>query len=325
MQHSALADRFNEASRGLETKGHRVVVRRARALLEAGDAAGAVDFLDDAGSRMIDADLQGLADALRAWQRDGGDARSLVTLPAWVEGVAHEQRLGRFITHATASADLGALTERLAEQQIGLASGAPLPAEPPAQVAPDQLPPLPGKDVERPGAAIANIFPDARRPRAAVEAPSDLTERPMDLDGAPAAVDAAPSAPPPAIEPSAPPRAAEPSRPPPAAAPSAPPDPMAGPTLASLDDATADPFGAPAAPPAVEPVAPAPAAPAPALQPAPSDAITRTGFENLPELHAPPSLPEPPKEAPSKKGPLYAALGLVVAAAAAAAWFFFGR
>lgn len=319
MQHSALADRFNEASRGLETKGHRVVVRRARALLEAGDAAGAVDFLDDAGSRMIDADLQGLADALRAWQRGGGDARALVTLPAWVEGVAHEQRLGRFIAHATAHADLGVLAERLAEQQAGLASGAPLPAEPPAQVAPDQLPPLPGKDAERPGAAIANIFPDARRPRAAVEAPSDLTERPLDLDGAlpPAVAEPSePSAPPRAFEPSAPPPRVEPSAPPRAVEPSAPPPAVAGPTLGTLDDAAADPFDAPPA---------QPAAPAPALQPAPSDAITRTGFENLPELHAPPSLPEAPKEAPSKKGPLYAVIGLVVAAAAAAAWFFFGQ
>ncbi len=326
MQHAALADRFNAASRGLEAKGHRVVVRRARALLEAGDAAGAIDFLEDAGGRMADADLQGLADALRAWQRDGGDARQLVTVPAWVEGVAHEQRLGRFLAHATASADLGALAARLAEQQAGLASGAPLPAEPPAQVAPDQLPPLPGKDVERPGAAIANIFPDARRPRAAVEAPSDLTERPLDLDGTPAAeaAPAAPSAPPPAIEPSAPPPAIEPSAPPPAV------EPPAGPTLASLDDAIADPFGAPAAAPldvpAPEPAAPGPApASAPAAQPAPSDAITRTGFENLPELHAPPSLPEPPKEAPSKKGPLYSVIGLVVAAAAAAAGLVFGQ
>ncbi|MCB9534844.1 MAG: hypothetical protein H6704_01120 [Myxococcales bacterium] len=256
MQHAALADRFNAASRGLEAKGHRVVVRRARALLEAGDAAGAIDFLEDAGSRMVDAELEGLADALRAWQREGGDARALVTVPAWVEGVAHEQRLGRFLAHATANADLGALAARLAEQQAGLASGAPLPAEPPAQVAPDQLPPLPGKDVERPGAAIANIFPDARRPRAAVEAPSDLTERPLDLDGTPAAevAPAAVSAPPPAVAASAPP-AIEPSAPPPAIEPSAPPAPMAGPSLASLDEATADPFGAPAAP-AAEPPRP---------------------------------------------------------------------
>ncbi|MCB9528972.1 MAG: hypothetical protein H6701_11385 [Myxococcales bacterium] len=274
MQHAALADRFNAASRGLEAKGHRVVVRRARALLEAGDAAGAIDFLEDAGSRMVDAELEGLADALRAWQREGGDARALVTVPAWVEGVAHEQRLGRFLAHATANADLGALAARLAEQQAGLASGAPLPAEPPAQVAPDQLPPLPGKDVERPGAAIANIFPDARRPRAAVEAPSDLTERPLDLDGTPAAevAPAAVSAPPPAVAASAPPPAIEPSAPPPAIEPSAPPAPMAGPSLASLDEATADPFGAPAAPAAEPP----PAAPAAEPPPPPRPRRTRS-------------------------------------------------
>lgn len=309
MPHASLAEQFNVASEELAAQGHRVLVRRARALLEAGDSEGALDFLDDAAGRLGSTRLLGLAEGLRGWHDSGGQTAALVSDPTWMEGEAREQRFARLVSQA-ASGGLSALADVLAAQQRALAGGEALPAEPAARLAPDQMPPLPGKEAERqPGSAIANIFPDARRAKAVVEAPSNLTARPLDLDGAPAAPApitanevSAPPAPMATIEPLLPDLSLDKSAP-------------KGPIVAAAESPDLEPMPDLEAPP-VEPVAPAGALAAPL----PGHGA---GFDNLPELHAPPSLPVP--QTPSTgagTGSTVILLAILAAVVAVAAWYF---
>ncbi len=201
MQQAALAARFDEVGAGLAEDGHLIIVRKARAFLEAGDLDGARAFLDRAADYVPAATP--LAEGLRSWADAGGVLDELVTDPGWVERGARDERAARFIG-SVARGDLRVLGAALADQQRGLATGDALPAVPSAQMAPEEMPPLPStKPAAQP---LASILPDrAERPKAAVEAPSRLTEKPLDLDSmvpaeappaaaAPEAVAAAPMA-----------------------------------------------------------------------------------------------------------------------------------
>lgn len=188
MQHAALAQRFDEIGRGLEADGHRIIVRKARALIEGGDLDGALRFLEEAGRRLPGDPLAGLAEAVGRWREAGGDVDALVGEAGWQAARAREDHLSALIASATASDDEGgvsldALAARLAEQSKALADAEPLP--------PIDIPAV----VEQPSA------PDATRP--VEEAPSQLEARPMDLEDQPVeppAVEDAPDDEAPAID-----------------------------------------------------------------------------------------------------------------------------
>ena len=281
-----LAERFNEASEALAARGHRVVVRRARALVGGGDTGAAVAFLTDAGSRMRDADLSGLADSLRDWADGGGDPSALVSGDAWVSGMAAESKLADTIARQFAAQQ--SIVDDLVPHGADESR-----AQPRREMSPSQMPPLP----TRPQAE-----PEAPRASAAVEERSQLRERKLELSDAP--------------------RPAEPE------------ESLAGGLEASPAPTTPEPSDPPVelqasapAPPASEPEPPAaePEPPAHVGQPAPSDAIMKTGFENLPQLDAPPSLeaPAPPKQASKGGGGLAVAVIALVAVGAAVAYFLF--
>src|SRR5262245_47983141 len=92
MDASDLAQRFNDASQALAERGHRVVVRRARVLLESGNAPAALAFLGRAHETIGAGDdiLRQLEAQLRAWLDEGGEPSELTTEPDWVEGAAAE-------------------------------------------------------------------------------------------------------------------------------------------------------------------------------------------------------------------------------------------
>jgi hypothetical protein len=336
MQQGQLAQQFNDAGRTLSAAGHRVVVRRARAMLEADDARGAVEFLLRARDAVGPAggSVGGLVDGLQSFLESGGSTRALVVDPAWVEGTATESRASRLIDAATAG-DGRVLLDQLVGQQRALATGEVLKPTPSGVMVPSSLPPLPGRmpapapasaatpeapDPSAPAAsaqaAIGSIEPVKRGPAAVVEAPNELTERPLELDnpvagpGAEAKVRAsaepAPVAPP-AIEP-------------PMAAPT-PEAPPADDAISATDAALAD-FGLRAAAedaasaedgPAAASVEEIPAAPAaPHDEPAPA----------VPELHRPQEmqLSAPPKKQSSGAGITIAAALILLGAAAA--WYF---
>jgi DNA polymerase-3 subunit gamma/tau len=294
MDQTALAERFNEVGRALGPEGYRVVVRRARQLLETGDPDEALALLDRTREVLEQRGepAGSLAGALRSWLDAGGDTAALVIDPVWVEGSAAENRPRRLIEAATRGGE-PELVASLVQQQRALSRGEPLARVPEAVVpksALPKLPPLPRPPQAQaapPGeegrAEVARIALEAaRRSRAVVEAPSVLTERPLSLDEEAAAEAPAPPAP------SAPP--------PPVQAKSAPPPPVQ----------------AKSAEPARPEVAPEPP------RPAPTPAAP-------PELERPPEMPMASASAAAKSGSgvkIAAALA-VVAAAAAAAWFFF--
>jgi cell division septation protein DedD len=192
MEATQLAQQFNDARLDLERRGHRVVVRRARAFLEAGELDAAVDFLARARASMgSDRVVSGLAEALRVFQSEGGDAARLVTAPAWVEGQAQERRFSRLVESNLEGGGVGALVAALARQQTALAEGEPLAAPPARLVEPSALPPLPRSPAaaalaeleldDAQAAPIANIFA-GRRGRGAVEVTDGLEEKPLVLD-----------------------------------------------------------------------------------------------------------------------------------------------
>lgn len=287
MLQKTLAETFNEVGRALDRQGHRIIVRKARALLEGGDVQGALRFLREAGERLALDEVQGLVGELDRWAGSGGDTARLVTEPSWMAGSAGEQRLSRSLAQAS-SGGLDQLIGTLAGQQQALARGEPLPQVLEPRLVPGQMPPLPRSQP----AAAAKV--EERRPKAVFEAPSRLEERPLELDE-PARPE--PPAPPPPRAPSARPAAAPP------------PPPPAAPVEAAPDEAEGfEDFGA---------VAAAPPPPAPPAAPAPD-----AGFQ-VPELPAPPSMPEP--KAPAKAGqrsPVVIVAGVLAALAAAAAAYF---
>lgn len=172
MQNAALAERFDDAGQELEAGGHRIIIRRARALVEAGDLDGAVAFLEEAGKRQRSTSIDSLAEALTEWAVGEGDVDALKTEPAWSRGRTREDHAAALIAEAT-TGDLATLTASLARQQAALAAQEPV--EIPA--------------VEPPVAATdAADVPAADVPAAAVEKPGDLEAREPDFEG-----DAAPS------------------------------------------------------------------------------------------------------------------------------------
>ena len=172
MPHAQLAERFNPAAANLDGRGHRVVVRAARARVADGDAAGAAEFLRDAALRMRDTDLETLAEAIDSWLTEGGDADSLTQDSEWQSGVATEAQRGLFIQRATATEQLSGLVDDVARHQGELASGQPLEEMPEAEMAPEQMPPLPRPPFSMPTADVA-----------ADEMP--LSGPPIDLDSVP--------------------------------------------------------------------------------------------------------------------------------------------
>ncbi len=269
-----LAERFNEASEALAARGHRVVVRRARSILGDGDASAAADFLADAGGRMRNTDLSGLADALRGWMAEGGDTAALLNDEAWTSGLNAEAKLADTMTR-----------QFVAQQSIVENLGRSERAEPSREMAPSDMPPLP----TRPEPAV--------RASAAIEERSQLEERKLELSDSPAPVDHEPSlsdsvdiSQPSAAEVPAPEVAPQVEQPPVAREPSQ---------------------------------SEAPQAPAEATQPTPSDDIMKTGFENLPQLDAPPSLTVPGPSKEQESGGMMALVATVLIIAGAVAGYLF--
>jgi hypothetical protein len=135
MEHTALAERFNEVGRSLDREGYRAVVRRARQLIEAGETDEALGLL--ARTREV---LEGrgepvgaLAEALRGWLAAGGEPASLVIDPVWVEGTAAESRPHRLLEAATRG-NVGELVASLVAQKQAQARGEALPRAPAAVV-----------------------------------------------------------------------------------------------------------------------------------------------------------------------------------------------
>lgn len=294
MDSAGLAQAFNRVGQHLSGQGHRIVIRRARELVTNGELAEASRFLLDAATRHADAEVQRLSDDFKGWQAAGGQPHELITLSAWRQGAAAEDRVSDLIGAAT-DGDLPALVDEAVAQRAALADGEPLaapsaPSAPPAAAS--------GRH------AIGNVFGDRAESQAVVEAPSKLQPRSLDLDDD--VVDAADLMLSAGVDPMAAtelmPNAAAAVR----AATVTPPPPPKAPE--------ADPFAALAA---AAPLAP------------PPTAAANGGFE-APELKAPPSVPTPPPPVASKAAKEGGGMGwligaVVLAAAGAAAWFFLGQ
>lgn len=297
MEATQLAQQFNDARLDLERRGHRVVVRRARAFLEAGELEAAVDFLTRARASMgSDRVVSGLADALRVFQSEGGDAARLVTAPAWVEGQAQERRFSRLVEANLEGAGVGALVGALARQQKALADGEPLAAPPARLIEPSALPPLPRSPAaaalaeldldDAQAAPIANIFA-GRRGRGAVEVTDGLEEKPLVLDE----TDAPTS-----------------------------PVPVAVATLSAID--TGEPIELPEIESDVQELTPIGLAPEPAPEPlVRSKPAPTTRPMEMPELHAPPELEI--AAPPAAKSPIgfFVLLGVLVLVIAGGVFF----
>ena len=190
MDKAALAQQFNSASEALDAVGHKIIVRRARAFLEAGEVDGAIAFLEEAHERLSQngIDIGALVDGLKAFRVDGGDVDRLVTEPAWLEGSGLENHLPRLVESAVSGGDLRGLIQTLAEQQRALAAGEPLGVVPEPKMAPEELPPLPMADEL---SAMEEVVP--------LEAPDEpslsVNEVVAEVADAPAPVPAEPSGP----------------------------------------------------------------------------------------------------------------------------------
>lgn len=169
MQHAALAERFDDAGRQLEASGHRIIVRKARALVEAGDLDGAVAFLEEAGKRQRSDSIDALAEALTEWAVGDGDVDALKAESSWSRARDREDRAATLIAEATAGGDLAGLTASLARQQAALAAHEPI-----------DLGPVAAPTVDAPVDEPVEAPVDA--PAAAVEKPVDLEAREPDFD-----------------------------------------------------------------------------------------------------------------------------------------------
>jgi hypothetical protein len=168
MDHTNLAQRFNEATDALAPMGHGVLVNRARRLLGDGDVAGVVGFLRDAGRRQNLPLLGKLAGAVEDWQTAGGQPTELVRQPAWKQGRERGEAVATRIGELTGQAGLDALIETLVTEQRAQAA-------------------LPGDRLTGPQ-PLASIFPGGEKvaPTAVVEADSHLVAVPLNLDDEPA-------------------------------------------------------------------------------------------------------------------------------------------
>ena len=173
MDHAALAERFSAASEALGAKGHRVVIRKARLLLENDQVSRAIRFLEDAGTRMRGFGLDALADGVRAWQNAGGHSKELIATPAWAKGAASDSHLAALVTAAVDRPDLRGLADELSTQQAALARGELVPLPSTRAALSGKLPTLPDrKSVAAQPALNARIEPpvvdaEPQPPRAA--------------------------------------------------------------------------------------------------------------------------------------------------------------
>jgi len=202
MQAQSLAEQFNDVSADLQRRGHGVVVRRARAFIEAGRVADAVEFLQRAQASMAsDRAIAGLSSGLQAFHDAGEDAVALSRTPAWREGVAREAQVALAVdTHLSRSG--------LRDVAVALGAADAVAAAA-ARVAPEKAAPVAeivALDAVTPSASsvpLASVL-GARRPVAvsAVEVMDGLQERPLVLDevNAPATPAVAPKAAPPTEE-----------------------------------------------------------------------------------------------------------------------------
>lgn len=172
MQHSALAQQFEDVSRGLRADGHGIIMRKARELLESGDTEAAMAFIERAGSRMPGDALDGLLTAVRSWAAEGGDVKALIAEPTWTASRAREDHGAKLIGEAVAAGEgLSDMVDSLALEQMALNEKEALAS----------LPPMPERV-----AVDAPVEPDAPaepvEPETPVEAPSAAIEKPADLE-----------------------------------------------------------------------------------------------------------------------------------------------
>lgn len=292
MDSTTLAQNFNDVSEQLQARGHRVIVRRLRGFLEAGDARGAEMFLVRAKEALgnNDGGIGGLATSLGAFAGAGGDVARLVTEPAWVEGAAKEKRLGRLVESAVTQQSLGGLVDQLARQQRSLAAGEPLAAAPSRQLAPNALPPLPKAPTASGDAApLGSIFKPARG-RAVVEAEVELEPRSLDLDEA---TNETPDVP------------------------------AAAPVIPEVEDLPEPMMAHEVKAPVLEPIS-VPETPLPAPEPVRRVATEIKGPMVLPELNAPPEMPSAPATGTGGKSGNGAVIaGVLIALALIGAGIFF--
>lgn len=111
MQHSALAEQFNQTGASLSSMGHRVVVRKARAFIEAGALDKAIGFLE-AAEQAVGRSARPLTEAARAFAAAGGDVEALLADPAWKAGTEADNAIAIQIAAAT-TGDLGTLARNL--------------------------------------------------------------------------------------------------------------------------------------------------------------------------------------------------------------------
>jgi hypothetical protein len=291
MDSTTLAQNFNDVSEQLQARGHRVIVRRLRGFLEAGDARGAEMFLVRAKDALgnNDAGVGGLAAGLGAFTGAGGDVARLVTEPAWVEGAAREKRLGRLVEAAVTQQSLAGLVDQLARQSRSLASGEPLAAAPSRQIAPSALPPLPKAPTGDAAAPLGSIFKPGRG-RAVVEAEVELEPRALDLDEAHNET----------------------------------PDiPVAAPVIPEVEDLPEPMMAHEVNTPAFEPMS-VPEAPLPSPEPARRVVTELKGPMVLPELNAPPEMPTAPTTGTGgKSGNGAVVAGILIALALIGAGIYF--
>ena len=141
MNATALAEQFNVIGRQLEAGDHRLIMRQARALLEAEAMAEALDFLRSAEQRH--SEVGPLAEGLQSYMRSGGQALVLVAEQAWRSGCDQEQRVERQIQAATSQRDLGALLSVAVKQSRDLAEGRPYQPIEQGPIALETPPPAP--------------------------------------------------------------------------------------------------------------------------------------------------------------------------------------
>ena len=195
MQAQTLAEQFNDVSAELERRGHGVVVRRARAFIEAGRVADAVEFLQRAQASMAsDRAVASLSSGLQAFQETGADATALSHTPTWRAGVEREAQVARAVdTHLSRSGLRDVAVALGAADAVAAAADRVAPASPQAVA---EIVSLDATASAASSVPLASVL-GARRPAAvsAVEVMDGLQERPLVLDD----VDAAP-APTPAIK-----------------------------------------------------------------------------------------------------------------------------
>ncbi|MFN3198569.1 MAG: hypothetical protein ACE366_09180 [Bradymonadia bacterium] len=141
MNATALAEQFNTVGQQLEASEHRLILRQARALLEAEADAEAMGFLRTAAS--IHGELGPLVGQLEAYFQGGGQSLVLVSDQAWRTGCAHERRFEQQIDAGTQRRDLASLMSIAVQQSAGAAQGQPFTPISAGPVAPETPPPAP--------------------------------------------------------------------------------------------------------------------------------------------------------------------------------------